>query len=378
MITQATNNQGHWDHPHCTGFQQPSQDLILQHLRSLPPKPNSGSRALLINPGSGLIQREVMALNYEPHCLHEWFQDHHLSQLNSKQVKEDSGQAWFDQAFSWASWAEVLQQDWDLVVVKIHKSSQWNQTLLQSLQSLGCEVLFWGANDEGMKSISKKAEKLAWTAEVLAMKKSCRVVSLMSGEVQAEKLRHFELDSLKGDQRFQELSLKSYVGCFGHGKSDQGSEVLMKVLDLEQSTWASPGELEVLDLGCGAGVLSRWCLNLGCAKIHARDAHSLALESLGLNCPEGQIEESWGFMADDLDLEFDIILTNPPFHLGTQTETQMGEMWLQSLKGALRPQGMVYLVCNSFLDYPKLASAQGFKIDLLQKSCGFSVYKLIK
>lgn len=378
MITQATNNQGHWDHPHCTGFQQPSQDLILQHLRSLPPKPNSGSRALLINPGSALIQREVMALDYEPHCLHEWFQDHHLSQLNSNQVKEDSGQAWFDQAFSWASWTEVLQQDWDLVVVKIHKSSQWNQTLLQSLQSLGCEVLFWGANDEGMKSISKKAQKLGWSAEVLAMKKSCRIVSLQSGGTFEKSLKPSKMESLIEYQKFKDFRLKSYVGCFGHGKSDQGTEVLMEVLRSEQSTWGPLEELQVLDLGCGAGVLSRWCLESGLEQIISRDAHSLAMESLALNVPLSEVSGSWGFMADGLDSKVDIILTNPPFHIGTQTEIQLGEMWLQSLNRALRPQGVVYLVCNSFLDYPKLAKAQEFKIELLQKSCGFSVYKLIK
>ena len=48
---------------------------------------------------------------------------------------------------------------------------------------------------------------------------------------------------------------------------------------------------------------------------------------------------------------FDLIVTNPPFHLGGIQTTEIGERFIREAAQVLRPRGRFYLVANRFLKY---------------------------
>ena len=48
---------------------------------------------------------------------------------------------------------------------------------------------------------------------------------------------------------------------------------------------------------------------------------------------------------------FDLVVTNPPFHLGGIQTTEIGERFIHETVQVLRPRGRFYLVANRFLKY---------------------------
>jgi len=56
-------------------------------------------------------------------------------------------------------------------------------------------------------------------------------------------------------------------------------------------------------------------------------------------------------LAEGASGEFDLILTNPPFHVDAETDYSLPGRVLQTLARLLRPGGEAYLVANQFLDY---------------------------
>lgn len=386
-----------WDHPHCTGSAEDAQTLIIQSIQESLPK-SELNQVLLLNPGVGRLQEGLLQSIDHPSlkidCLHEWFQDARLSSVNSNH-------RWSDKAYTWSSFLEIIQC-YELIIVKISKSAQMNDLILKKLTSILSDhgkVWFWGANNEGMKSLSKKAVRLGYQAEVLALKKSCRVAELTWDEQATLQIEPSDTQSI---QHWPCGALKSRVGCFGHGKVDQGTLLLMTTIEQElpnilskfsltqdRSSREESSVLRVLDLGCGSGVLSFFLEKLLPSpigvEIIARDAHSLAIESLCMNgSPKTKILPSWGYLADNIprdasgeEKSFDIVISNPPFHLSKKTLNHLGELWLDSLKEIMEPQSVLYLVANSFLDYQGMGEHYFRSVDVLNQRGGFCTYKMV-
>ena len=54
---------------------------------------------------------------------------------------------------------------------------------------------------------------------------------------------------------------------------------------------------------------------------------------------------------------FDLVVTNPPFHLGGIQTTEIGERFIREAAQVLRPRGRFYLVANRFLKYEPIMRA---------------------
>jgi 16S rRNA (guanine1207-N2)-methyltransferase len=48
---------------------------------------------------------------------------------------------------------------------------------------------------------------------------------------------------------------------------------------------------------------------------------------------------------------FDLVVTNPPFHMGGIQTTGIGERFIREAAQVLHPRGRFYLVANRFLKY---------------------------
>jgi 16S rRNA (guanine1207-N2)-methyltransferase len=66
--------------------------------------------------------------------------------------------------------------------------------------------------------------------------------------------------------------------------------------------------------------------------------------------PECSIVASDSISAIE-DRRFDVVVTNPPFHVGKSTESDVAREFIQGASSVLRHAGRVFVVANRFLSY---------------------------
>src|SRR6266700_1381170 len=191
-----------------------------------------------------------------------------------------------------------------------------------------------GAKDRGVLSIAKRMRSLFGNLETLVISKGQRVVC-----------SHVENNS--HDLHSQEGLLLPTT--FAEGKLDEGTRLLVDALEVHATDMA-------LDIGCGAGYLgmhiahvaSKGHVTMVDASLVAVDAAQNMVEQSGMT--NMQVLASNGTQAVKAQ-RFDLIVTNPPFHLGGIQTTEIGERFIREAAQVLRPRGRFYLVANRFLKY---------------------------
>lgn len=109
----------------------------------------------------------------------------------------------------------------------------------------------------------------------------------------------------------------------------------------------------------------------------AVDIDAFALCSTELTFAENQLSEQLTTLAitdiQDISDQFDVVVSNPPFHQGIKTNYQASENLCKFAKQRLRPQGELWIVANRFLNYPSLIEAQFAQCVQKADSQGFKV-----
>ncbi len=198
----------------------------------------------------------------------------------------------------------------------------------------GGRLYLVGAKDRGVLSMAKRMRSLFGNLETLVISKGQRVVC-----------SHVENNSL--DLHSQEGLLLPTT--FAEGKLDEGTRLLVDALEVHTTDIA-------LDIGCGAGYLgmhiarvaSKGHVTMVDASLVAVDAARNMVEQSGMT--NMQVLASNGTQAVKAQ-RFDLIVTNPPFHLGGIQTTEIGERFIREAAQVLRPRGRFYLVANRFLKY---------------------------
>ncbi len=143
-------------------------------------------------------------------------------------------------------------------------------------------------------------------------------------------------------------TLVSRPGVFAWDRVDDGTTALVGAMEIQ------PGE-DVLDLGCGAGLLALAAARRG-GRVMAVDADLRAVESarrtLAANDVAGEVCISDCGQAV-LERRFDVVLCNPPFHQGVGVAFDVARQMVRDAAAVLRPGGRLYLVCNAFIRYER-------------------------
>ncbi|MEN0024575.1 MAG: methyltransferase, partial [Microbacterium sp.] len=160
------------------------------------------------------------------------------------------------------------------------------------------------------------------------------------------------------------LTLVAHGGAFAGAKLDIGTRVLLDVLGLDPKGLAPVGDPDdagasatVVDLGCGTGALAvSYALAHLSARVIATDRSAAAVASARATAAANGVADRVEVMHDDAasalpDGIADVVLLNPPFHLGTSVHTGAATRLFGAAARILRPGGELLTVYNSALGY---------------------------
>ncbi|WP_372968336.1 class I SAM-dependent methyltransferase [Microbacterium sp.] len=180
------------------------------------------------------------------------------------------------------------------------------------------------------------------------------------------------------------LVLVAHGGAFAGARLDIGTRFLREVLGLDgsqlrrtgaeaaesaptqpvaarisgvmESERSSPAPL-VVDLGCGTGALAAsYALAHPEARVIATDRSAAAAASARATMAANGVADRVAVMHDDAaselaDASADLVLLNPPFHLGSSVHTGAATRLFEAAARILRPGGELVTVFNSSLGY---------------------------
>lgn len=235
-----------------------------------------------------------------------------------------------------------------------------------------------GFRKEGTKTYVTKAEALlGGPAKVRTTRSGLRAAVIAStGRPEGELLPDQDYLALRRVTGAAGLAFYSKPGVFGWNKVDRGSALLASVA-------AIPAGSRVLDLGCGYGYLSIRAAAASPDAVTATDSSAAAVTACRRNFSEyaipGEVVPS--DCGDSLPGPFDVVLCNPPFHLGFGTDAELGRRFLSAVYRLVDDDGTAFVVVHSvvpleqrvdplFADIATLIDDGTFKVIRLSKSSG--------
>jgi 16S rRNA (guanine1207-N2)-methyltransferase len=203
----------------------------------------------------------------------------------------------------------------------------------------GGRLYVLGAKDRGILSLAKHMHTLFGNVETLEISKGERVIcSNVSSNTRNR------VEDARGEDAIYRIPT-----LFAEGKLDEGTRLLLDALEVRMTDVA-------LDLGCGAGFIgahiarhaTKGQVTMVDASLAAVAAARRMIEQDGLT--NAQVLPGDG-AQELLEQRFDLVVTNPPFHVGGIQTTKIAERFIREAAKVVRPHGRFYLVANRFLKY---------------------------
>lgn len=144
------------------------------------------------------------------------------------------------------------------------------------------------------------------------------------------------------------MAVLAHGAAFAGTKVDIGTRALLATLPAQGSGTA-------VDLGCGTGVLAVALARAG-FDVLASDASWAAIASARATVEANGVGDRVTVSRDDAldgapDASVDLVVCNPPFHLGVAVHTGAAERMFDAAARVLRPGGELWTVFNSHLPH---------------------------
>jgi 16S rRNA (guanine1207-N2)-methyltransferase len=248
----------------------------------------------------------------------------------------------------------------------------------------GGRLYVQGAKDRGIISLAKHMQTLFGNVETLEISKGERIVCSfvspdMGKDARGEDGKKTDAGSEKDAERADATGadvINRVPTLFARGKMDEGTRILLEALEVRVTDVA-------LDLGCGAGFIGAYIaqratkgqVTMVDASLVAVDAAQHLIEQEGLI--NAQVLPGNG-AQELLEQRFDLVVTNPPFHIGGIQTTEIAERFIREAAQVLRPRGRFYLIANRFLKYEPTMRACFKTVEEIAGNRSFKVLKGMK
>ncbi len=204
----------------------------------------------------------------------------------------------------------------------------------------GGRLYVQGAKDRGILTQAKRMGALFGNAETLEIHKGERVIC----STQPSTVEHSH-----------EKHATPSLAPFADGKLDEGTQLLLEALEAQGAQGVHVTDV-ALDIGCGAGFLgchvasraTKGQVTMVDASLAAVDAAQRMIEHRGLHNAQALASDGTQAVREQ---RFDLVVTNPPFHVGGIQTTEIAKRFIREAAQVLRPRGRFYLVANRFLKY---------------------------
>ena len=235
------------------------------------------------------------------------------------------------------------------LVLGAERGNDWvNMQLNAAAYALDMGGALWlaGNRKAGFERYFKWARKLLGRGQIVSRNKDTRIAVLQKTQTVPKPSPQEFLINTK--LRGHELRFYTLPGVFSANEIDPASRLLLDFLPKKVA-----GE-EILDLGAGYGALSL-PLALDGAKVTLVEQSLVAVISSRNNFANANatarilhsdVDEA--LQKEDL---FDIVVSNPPFHIGGHVVLDVAKAFVAAAHSRLRPGGRFYLVANPFLKY---------------------------
>ncbi|MGB1003226.1 MAG: class I SAM-dependent methyltransferase [Salibacteraceae bacterium] len=173
---------------------------------------------------------------------------------------------------------------------------------------------------------------------------------------------------------FNNSNYSQYLGVFSAGHIDYATQFFLDHIDL------SGKPKSILDLASGNGIIAtEISKRVKPNEIHLMDDSYLAVESSKLNDPNMEFTHHYNNdMSVFKEGQFDLIVTNPPFHFEYDINIQVPITLLQSTFPYLKKGGSLQMVSNKHLNYKTHLSSVFSRVLILAENPKFVVYKCEK
>ncbi|QSX33107.1 methyltransferase [Shewanella avicenniae] len=167
-----------------------------------------------------------------------------------------------------------------------------------------------------------------------------------------------------------QVTICNMVGVFSEKQLDQGTELLLQHL--------TPLSGRVLDFGCGAGVIAVALLQhqpelaLECVDINAMALLSCTL-TLAANGMNAKVYPSDGLAQTNG--QFNAIISNPPFHDGLMSTTDIATRFVQDSRQQLARNGVWQIVANRHLPYGDAIENAFGNVNVVAENNRYKVYQ---
>lgn len=250
----------------------------------------------------------------------------------------------------------------DLAVIRVPKGKLPTlQLIWDAFSSLkpGGRCYLAGANDEGIQSALRHAGDLFGSVATVTYRQGHRVgLAVKSAEpptlpaaFRTELLDHATFHQFAVDLRGDRYQVYSRPGVFSWERLDEGTRALIEAMEIRA------GET-VLDLGCGYGIAGIVAAKLsGVGAVTLVDVALEAVESARRTVTANGLTNCQVLPSDCAaavrHLRFDVVVANPPFHVGKGATYDTAQQFIRDAAALLRPGGRLYLVANRFIPYER-------------------------
>lgn len=263
-----------------------------------------------------------------------------------------------------------------LVILKVPKSLallEYQLLMLKPLLANNCELLVAGMVKNMPASVWQLLEKIIGPTQTGRAQKKARVIKVKPDFTLALPPNPYPLTWTLEKTH---LTLLNHANVFSRQKLDIGTRILLEHLPLTQ------GEGDIVDLGCGNGVLGlMMAYRNPLARVHCVDESYMAVASAKENFRQLHGDRGrYAFYCSDGLQDFeqgsvDMVLCNPPFHQSHSIADMLAMSMFKDAARVLTVEGELWIVGNRHLGYHKKLKSHFDRVELIASNKKFVVLK---